>query len=87
MSRWRDGVHREGPANGPWLARWRDPSHHQRKKSFRCKVDAERFLANLQAEMNRGHYLDPAAGKVLIGEYAKVWSAGLSHLEESTAER
>lgn len=75
------------PRNGRWLARWRDPSHHQRKKSFRRKVDAERFLANLQAEMNRGHYLDPAAGKVLIGDYAKVWSAGLSHLKESTAER
>jgi hypothetical protein len=75
------------PRNGRWLARWRDPSHHQRKKSFRRKVDAERFLANLQAEMNRGLYLDPAAGKVLIGDYAKVWSAGLSHLKESTAER
>ena len=75
------------PRNGRWLARWRDPSHHQRTKSFRRKVDAERFLANLQAEMNRGHYLDPAAGKVLIGDYAKVWSAGLSHLKESTAER
>jgi hypothetical protein len=59
------------PRNGRWLARWRDPSHRQRKKSFRRKVDAERFLANLQAEMNRGHYVDPAAGKVLIGDYPR----------------
>lgn len=73
--------------NGRWLARWRDPSHRQRKKSFRRRIDAERFLANLQAEMNRGYYVDPAAGKVLIGDYAKVWSAGLSHLKVSTAER
>lgn len=28
-----------------------------------------------------------AGGKVLIGDYAKVWSAGLSHLKESTAQR
>lgn len=73
--------------DGRWLARWRDPSHRQRKKSFRRKVDAERFLANLEAEMNRGQYLDPSAGKVLVGDYARVWAAGLSHLKESTAER
>ena len=73
--------------DGRWLARWRDPSHRQRKKSFRRKVDAERFLANLEAEMNRGQYLDPSAGKVLVGDYARVWAAGLSHLKGSTAER
>ncbi|HET8766745.1 MAG TPA: site-specific integrase [Pedococcus sp.] len=73
--------------NGRWLARWRDPQHRQRKKSFGRKVDAERFLAALLAEMNRGNYLDPAAGKVTVGEFATVWVAGLSHLKESTAER
>lgn len=37
--------------------------------------------------MNRGNYLDPAAGKVPVSEFAGVWMAGLSHLKESTAER
>ena len=73
--------------NGHWLARWRDPAGRQRKKSFRRKVDAQRFLADLQAQMSRGLYLDPSAGKVPVGEYAKVWSTGLSHLKVSTAER
>jgi hypothetical protein len=27
-----------------WLARWRDPSGHQRKRSFARKVDAQRWL-------------------------------------------
>jgi integrase len=73
--------------NGRWLARWRDPQHRQRKKSFGRKVDAERFLAGLLAEMNRGNYLDPAAGKVSVAEFAGVWVGGVSHLKESTAER
>lgn len=75
------------PRNGRWLARWRDPQHRQRKKSFGRKVDAERFLAGLLAEMNRGNYLDPAAGKVSVAEFAGVWVGGVSHLKESTAER
>lgn len=75
------------PRDGKWLARWRDPTGAQRKKSFRRKVDAERFLSELQAEMNRGAYLDPAAGKVRFEVYAKTWMAGLGHLKPSTALR
>lgn len=74
-------------ASGAWLARWRDPSGRQRKKSFRRKVDAERFLADVGADMNRGAYIAPAAGKVLVSTYAEGWVSGLSHLKESTRER
>lgn len=75
------------PRDGKWLARWRDPTGAQRKKSFRRKVDAERFLADLQAELHRGTYLDPAAGKVRFETYAATWTAGLGHLKPSTAMR
>ena len=37
--------------------------------------------------MNRGHYLDPAGGKLPRGDYAKGWAAGLGHLKPSTGER
>lgn len=73
--------------DGTWLARWRDPTGAQRKKSFRRKVDAERFLSDLQAELNRGAYLDPASGKVKFAVYADTWMAGLGHLKPSTALR
>lgn len=75
------------PRDGKWLARWRDPTGAQRKKSFRRKVDAERFLSDLQAEMNRGAYLDPSAGKVRFETYAETWMAGLGHLKASTRLR
>ncbi|MDO5710310.1 MAG: hypothetical protein Q4P32_01030 [Micrococcales bacterium] len=40
----------KNPRDGYWLARWRDPLGGQRKKSFKRKVDAERFLSDLQAK-------------------------------------
>jgi hypothetical protein len=75
------------PRNGSWLARWRDPSGRSRSKSFRRKVDAERFLSQLVAEMHRGAYVDPAAGKVLMGDFGSGWADGLAHLKVSTATR
>src|SRR3954451_3345584 len=73
--------------DGRWLARWRDPDGRQRKKSFTRKADAERWLTAMTAEMHRGSYLDPAAGKVTMAEWAQQWASGLSHLKETTRER
>lgn len=73
--------------DGRWLARWRDPDGYQRKRSFRRRVDAERFLVALTAEQHRGNYLDPSAGKITVAAWSSQWSAGLSHLKVSTRER
>lgn len=75
------------PRDGTWLARWRDPGGAQRKKSFRRKVDAERFLNDLMAEMARGSYIDPAAGKVVFRSVAARWSSSQMHLKPSTSDR
>jgi integrase len=56
-----------------WVARWRDPDRRQRTKSFNRKVDADAFLATVTADMVRGHYVDPDAGKVTLKEYADAW--------------
>src|SRR4051812_48021619 len=58
-----------------WLARWRDPDGRQRKKSFPRKLDAERFLTTLNADMLRGQYIDPDGGRVLVAAYAVSWVA------------
>ncbi len=75
------------PRDGTWLARWRDPGGAQRKKSFRRRVDAERFLNDLMAEMARGSYVDPAAGKVSFRSVAARWSSLQMHLKASTSDR
>jgi len=56
-----------------WQARWRDPSGHQRKKSFARKGDADKHLAAVMTAMNRGAYIDPAAGRILLRVYAVQW--------------
>lgn len=73
--------------DGRWLARWRDPAGRQRKKSFDRKVDAQRWLDQLRAEMHRGHYIDPSAAKAALGPFAEQWAEGLPHLKASTANR
>ena len=70
-----------------WLARWRDPSGHQRKKSFARKVDAQRWLDQALSDLHRGRYIDPAAAKAMTGAYAAQWASGLAHLKVSTATR
>lgn len=74
-------------STGSWLARWRDPSGRQRKKSFARKADAQRWLDQMQAERHRGQYVDPRAATVRLEEIAGVWETGLIHLKESTAFR
>jgi integrase len=73
--------------NVSWLARWRDPDGRQRKKTFTRKIDAERFLVGLRAEIQRGTYLDPDAGKVAVAQWSEQWANGLSHLKETTRSR
>ena len=73
--------------DGRWLARWRDPGGRQRKRSFDRKVDAQRWLDQMRADMHRGQYIDPRAGSVRLREVATAWAGGLAHLKESTAVR
>lgn len=58
-----------------WQARYREPGGRQRKKSFRRKVDAERFITSLEADKLRGSYIDPDAGKISLRAYAEQWLA------------
>ena len=75
------------PKDPGWQARWRDPGGRQRKKNFPRKVDAQRWLDQMQAERHRGQYIDPRAGKVRVSDVAEGWARGLTHLKVSTATR
>lgn len=77
----------KNPKDPGWQARWRDPGGRQRKKNFTRKVDAQRWLDQMQAERHRGQYIDPRAGKVRVRDVAEAWASGLTHLKVSTATR
>jgi integrase len=47
-------------------------------------VDAERFLVSVEDAKLRGAYVDPAAGKVSLGEWGERWYAATAHLKPST---
>ena len=43
--------------------------------TFANKTDARRWLATVEADLVRGHWIDPDAGKIPFGEYATRWVA------------
>lgn len=67
-----------------WRARWRDDSGQQRSKSFRRKIDADRFMTSVQHALLAGEYVDPARGKLKVGEWAWLWLDGQMHLKPKT---
>jgi integrase len=68
-----------------WDVRWRDDSARQRHKAFERKADAERFLRQIRADLDRGLYVDPAAGRITVKQYGERWRAEQLH-RDSTAD-
>lgn len=56
-----------------WQARYRDADGRERTKDFERKQDAERFLAMVTADVLRGAYVDPNAGKIRFADFAERW--------------
>lgn len=54
---------------GKWVVRYRDPAGRQRAKSFRRKVDAERFRSEVETDKSRGAWVDPRHGQLTFGEW------------------
>jgi integrase len=69
----------------PWRARYRGPDGRERSKSFRRKVDAERWLRDQEGQVDRGLWLDPSAAKVPLADYAELWLAGRQIKPKSVA--
>ena len=68
-------IKRRSDRGGQWEVRYRDPEGKQRAKLCRTKVDAERFVATTTADIVRGTYIDPGAGRVTLADYASEWLA------------
>jgi integrase len=56
-----------------WRARVHDASGKLLQPSFETKVEAENFEAEVRADVNRGTYIDPDAGRVKLREYGATW--------------
>jgi integrase len=67
-----------------WPARYRDPSGKQRGRVFRTKAEATRYLQRVGADIQRGDYLDPRAGKTTFASVAADWLAAATDLTAAT---
>jgi integrase len=62
--------------NGKWRARWREyPNGPQKTRTFDRKVDADKFLIDVQHKLMTGAYVDPAASRVTFDVYAAEYVA------------
>ncbi len=61
--------------SGRWRVRYRDPGGLRitAPTSFGTKADANAFLATVHADLARGQYLDPKAGRLTVAEWAEKW--------------
>jgi len=74
-------------ASGRWQVRYtaRDGIRRLAPNTFETKRDANRWLVATEAEMLRGEWLDPNAGKISVGEFARRW-VGERDLKPRTRE-
>jgi hypothetical protein len=81
----RFGRVRELPS-GRWQARYKGPDGIDRPAphTFDSKTSAERWLTLTEAEIIRGDWANPDAGKVLFSQYAHDWIAERPGLRPKT---
>ena len=75
--------------SGRWQARYRDPSTNRlvaAPGTFGTKADADAWLATVEADVLRGSWVDPNAGRVKLAEYSSTWLERRPDLAERTAE-
>ncbi|MEV5773084.1 site-specific integrase [Streptomyces antimycoticus] len=60
-----------------YRARYVGPDGTEKSQSFpdKQKRKAEAWLNNVEADMSRGDYIDPAAGRVTFAQYVSTWLA------------
>lgn len=75
--------------SGRWQARFKSSSGEEVSApgTFATKGEASRFLARVQADMDRGTWRDPRLGQVPFAQWAADYMAGARHKRETTRAR
>src|SRR5205807_3675851 len=64
-----------------WRVRYVDDAGRPRERLFERKSDADGYDATVRADVFRGAYIDPRAGKVTVATYAEDWRAAQLHVD------
>lgn len=78
-------VEKRGP--GRWRARYRAPDGNERSRTFSRRVDAERWLAEMEVAKGRGDWIDPRLGRTTFAEWTEEWQRTIVDLRDSTLSR
>ena len=70
--------------SGRWEGRYRDRFGAQHARTFDNKTLARRWVANMEADVRRGEWVDPALGRVTFGEWATEYLGTIVHLRAVT---
>lgn len=87
MTRRDFGTVRRLPS-GRWQARYSAPDRTRvtAERTFGTRAEAGSYLVGVQADLDRGPFLDPVASTETFGEYATTWLAHRADLRPRTAE-
>ena len=66
---------------------WHNGRRHVAPTTFGTKGDARAFLSAVEADIRRGVWIDPWAGRFLVWELAEEWIASNPNKRESTSAR
>lgn len=74
--------------SGRWQARYKGPDGIDRPAphTFDSKTSTERWLTLTEAEIIQGDWIDPDAGRVLFGQYARDWIEERPNLRPKTIQ-
>jgi integrase len=78
-------VEKRGP--GRYRARYRGPDGRERSKTFKRKLDAERWAASMEADVARGAWRDPRLGEMRLAAWAESYFASALHKRPTTMAR
>jgi integrase len=77
-------IRRHPVDSSKWQVRYIDPAGRERSKTFRRKVDAEKYLIHIEAQKQRAEWINPELSATPFGEWAARWLATRSHLKPKT---
>jgi integrase len=68
-----------------WRVRYETPDGIERSRSFARKPAADNFLTQVAADLLRGTYRDPDAGKITLRKYSAQWLA-MQNMDDTSRE-
>ena len=77
-------IRRHPVDNSKWQVRYIDPAGRERSKTFRRKVDAEKYLIHVEAQKQRAEWINPELSSTLLEDWAESWLANRTHLKPKT---